>query len=205
MRVKRYVVNALPEAVSLIRTDLGSDAVILETKEIKVGGFMGMFRKKKMEVTAAVESAAAKPQERAQRLAQPEVSAMVEQILQTAQRTGAATATLEQPLRQQAMPAAAAAYQDQRGSYQAAADIAPKPQPSNHEVPNMDRRMEKEQFIINEIRDLREYMLKLTKDRQAIESMSDSLVALKERLNVQEVDPVWSEKLLETLMEAEKS
>lgn len=205
MRVKRYVVNALPEAVSLIRTDLGSDAVILETKEIKVGGFMGMFRKKKMEVTAAVESAAAKPQERAQRLAQPEVSAMVEQILQTAQRTGAATATLEQPLRQQAMPAAAAAYQDQRGNYLPAADIAPKPQTSNHEVSNMDRRMDKEQFIINEIRDLREYMLKLTKDRQAIESMSDSLVALKERLNLQEVDPVWSEKLLETLMEAEKS
>jgi flagellar biosynthesis protein FlhF len=205
MRVKRYVVNALPEAVSMIRTDLGSDAVILETKEIKVGGFMGLFRKKKMEVTAAVETGAAKPQESAQRRMQPEVSAMVEQILQTAQRTGAATATLEQPVRQQGMPAAAAAYQEQRGSYLPASVHATKPQPAEQPAAGMDKRMEKEQFIINEIRELREYMVKLTKDRQAIESMSDSLVALKERLKLQEVDPVWSEKLLEALIEAEKA
>lgn len=205
MRVKRYVVGALPEAVSMIRTDLGSDAVILETKEIKVGGFMGMFRKKRMEVIAAVESGAPKPQESAPRAAQPEVAAIVEQILQTAQRSGAATATLPPPASQQAMPAAAAAYQGQRGSRQAATSIADKPRPTVNEDSGNANRMEKEQFIINEIRDLREYMVKLTKDRQAIESMSPSLVALKERLNAQEVDSVWSEKLLEALMEAEKS
>lgn len=205
MRVKRYVVGALPEAVSMIRTDLGSDAVILETKEIKVGGFMGMFRKKRMEVIAAVESGAAKPQESAPRIAQPEVSAIVEQILQTAQRSGAATATLAPPVRQQAMPAAAAAYQGQRGSYQPATSTSEKPRSSVNEGSGNAIRMEKEQFIINEIRDLREYMVKLTKDRQSIESMSESLVALKERLNAQEVDSVWSEKLLEALMEAEKS
>lgn len=208
MRVKRYVVGALPEAVSMIRTDLGSDAVILETKEIKVGGFMGMFRKKRMEVIAAVESGAAKPQESAPRVAQPEVSAIVEQILQTAQRSGAAAAALAPSARQQATPAAAAAYQGQQGGYQATAATAAKPRPSvNDDLNNANRanRMDKEQFIINEIRDLREYMVKLTKDRQAIVSMSDSLVALKERLMAQEVDSVWSEKLLEALMEAEKS
>ncbi|MNB64156.1 Flagellar biosynthesis protein FlhF [compost metagenome] len=56
MRVKRYVVDNMPDAMHSIRTELGSDAVILSTKEIKTGGFMGMFKKKKIEVVAAVEN-----------------------------------------------------------------------------------------------------------------------------------------------------
>jgi len=58
MKVKRYVVNALPEALPMIRSELGSDAVILNTKEIRVGGFLGLFGKKRMEVIAAVEAGA---------------------------------------------------------------------------------------------------------------------------------------------------
>lgn len=57
MRVKRYIVDTMPEAMQHIRTDLGKDAVILSTKETKVGGFLGMFRRKKIEVIAAVEQA----------------------------------------------------------------------------------------------------------------------------------------------------
>ncbi|MBW4083262.1 flagellar biosynthesis protein FlhF [Paenibacillus sp. S150] len=57
MRVKRYVVDSMPDAMYSIRNELGSDAVILSTKEIRVGGFMGMFKKKKIEVVAAVENA----------------------------------------------------------------------------------------------------------------------------------------------------
>lgn len=57
MRVKRYIVDTMPEAMQHIRTDLGADAVILSTKETKVGGFLGMFTKKKIEVIAAVEQA----------------------------------------------------------------------------------------------------------------------------------------------------
>ncbi|WP_410510837.1 flagellar biosynthesis protein FlhF [Paenibacillus sp. BR2-3] len=55
MRVKRYVVDTMPDAMHSIRSELGSDAVILSTKEIKIGGFMGLFQKKKIEVVAAVE------------------------------------------------------------------------------------------------------------------------------------------------------
>lgn len=47
MRVKRYVVDTMPDAMHSIRSELGSDAVILSTKEVKVGGFMGMFTKRK--------------------------------------------------------------------------------------------------------------------------------------------------------------
>ncbi|MDO3410683.1 flagellar biosynthesis protein FlhF [Saccharibacillus sp. CPCC 101409] len=56
MIVKRYVVETMIEAMQKIRTDLGSDAVILSTKETKVGGLFGMFGKKKLEVVAALET-----------------------------------------------------------------------------------------------------------------------------------------------------
>jgi len=175
MRVKRYIVNALPEAVSMIRTDLGKDAVILETKEIKVGGFMGMFRKKRMEVIAAVESGASKQggTELPQRKPSPEVNAVVEQILQTAQRSSAAAAVME-PLAQ--------------------------PDP-----PVSDKRMEREQFIINEIRDLREYMVKLSRQQSDLHALSEPMLALKERLQEQELDSEWIDKLIEALSESEKS
>ena len=60
MKVKRYIVDDVPEAVQMIRAELGSDAVILNTKEIRVGGFLGMFRQKRMEVIAAVDETARK-------------------------------------------------------------------------------------------------------------------------------------------------
>jgi flagellar biosynthesis protein FlhF len=56
MRVKRYVVDSMPDALQQIRTDLGKDAVILNTKEIRSGGFLGLFSKKKIEVIAATDA-----------------------------------------------------------------------------------------------------------------------------------------------------
>jgi len=58
MRVKRYIVEHMPDAMQRIRSELGRDAVILSTKEIKIGGFLGMFKKKRIEVVAAVEKEA---------------------------------------------------------------------------------------------------------------------------------------------------
>lgn len=56
MRVKRYVVDSMPDALQKIRSDLGKDAVILNTKEVRSGGFLGLFGKKKIEVIAATDS-----------------------------------------------------------------------------------------------------------------------------------------------------
>lgn len=55
MRVKKYVVDSMSDALQQIRTDLGKNAIILNTKPIKTGGFLGMFRKKKIEVIAAID------------------------------------------------------------------------------------------------------------------------------------------------------
>lgn len=55
MKIKKYIVRSMPEAMSLIKKDLGNDAVILNSKEIKTGGFLGMFKKKNFEVIAALD------------------------------------------------------------------------------------------------------------------------------------------------------
>ncbi|OIJ13147.1 flagellar biosynthesis protein FlhF [Anaerobacillus alkalilacustris] len=57
MKVKKFVANSMAEAMKKIRLELGSDAVILNSKEIETGGFLGFFTKKNIEVIAAVDTA----------------------------------------------------------------------------------------------------------------------------------------------------
>ncbi|MCA0754052.1 flagellar biosynthesis protein FlhF [Paenibacillus sp. N4] len=170
MRVKRYVVNALPEAVSMIKNELGKDAVILNTKEIKVGGFMGMFRKKKMEVIAAIESNPSKPA--AKQLPQqqphaPRMNAAIEQLIQGAQM--ASTAVLEAP--------------------------------ETDKQPPKKEALEREQYIIDEIRDLRQMMVRMASGSSAEAAMTEALGDLKRRLEEQEMDVQWRERLIQTILD----
>ncbi|MFS0865088.1 flagellar biosynthesis protein FlhF [Fredinandcohnia sp. 179-A 10B2 NHS] len=55
MKVKKYIASSMPEAMKLIRAELGSDAVILNSKVVQKSGFLGLFRKKNFEVIAAVD------------------------------------------------------------------------------------------------------------------------------------------------------
>lgn len=73
MRVKKYIVETMPEAMSQIRQELGQDAVIISTKEVRAGGFLGMFSRKAIEVVAAVDDQAqpARPSGPATRAAAP--------------------------------------------------------------------------------------------------------------------------------------
>lgn len=54
MMVKRYVVKDMPEAVMMIRRDLGKDAVILSTKKVSKKKWLGLWRSTAIEVVAAV-------------------------------------------------------------------------------------------------------------------------------------------------------
>lgn len=64
MKVKRYVVDTLPDALNKIRQELGKDAVILNTKQVRVGGILGLFSKKKIEVIAVADEQAPVPEKR---------------------------------------------------------------------------------------------------------------------------------------------
>ncbi|MDR7080052.1 flagellar biosynthesis protein FlhF [Neobacillus niacini] len=60
MIIKTYIVNSETEAYPMIFHDLGAEAFILNTKQIKTGGFFGLFRKKQVEVVAAADHFAEK-------------------------------------------------------------------------------------------------------------------------------------------------
>src|SRR5690554_884438 len=55
MRVRRYVANTAQEAVTKVKRELGPDALILNSRTYKEGGFLGFFSKKRFEVLAAVD------------------------------------------------------------------------------------------------------------------------------------------------------
>ncbi|GEL75860.1 flagellar biosynthesis protein FlhF [Tenuibacillus multivorans] len=55
MKVKKYTAPTMPEAMKVVRQDLGQSAVILNSREQRTRGFLGLFRKKYIEVFAAVD------------------------------------------------------------------------------------------------------------------------------------------------------
>ena len=56
MVIKKYLVNNMNEALTRIRYELGKDAVIISQRKVKKAGFKGLFSKKQIEVTAAIEN-----------------------------------------------------------------------------------------------------------------------------------------------------
>ena len=68
MKVKRYIVNDMKEGMIKIKSELGIDAVILNTRKIKAGGFFKFFKKPLLEGVAAVdEPVVTKPIQRPKR------------------------------------------------------------------------------------------------------------------------------------------
>lgn len=55
MKVKRYLVHDMSEAMIKIKNELGLDAVILNSRKVKTGGFLKFFKKPMLEVVAAIE------------------------------------------------------------------------------------------------------------------------------------------------------
>ncbi|CAN7428535.1 flagellar biosynthesis protein FlhF [Rossellomorea sp. LjRoot5] len=55
MKVKKYTAPSMNEAMKKVRAELGEDAVILNSKVSYTGGFMGLFRKKMIQVIAAID------------------------------------------------------------------------------------------------------------------------------------------------------
>ncbi|MCH1623766.1 flagellar biosynthesis protein FlhF [Ferdinandcohnia quinoae] len=56
MKVKKFIASTMPEAMKMVRSELGSDAVILNSKVVQTQGFLGLFKKKNFEVIAAIDS-----------------------------------------------------------------------------------------------------------------------------------------------------
>ncbi|TMV52049.1 flagellar biosynthesis protein FlhF [Paenibacillus mesophilus] len=176
MRVKRYVVDSMPDALQKIRTDLGKDAVILNTKEIRSGGFLGLFGKKKIEVIAATDSGQAQSAPTAAPAAIKQsmptgasfVSHMQEAIANAAKQpvpAPRAVATMEEPV------------------------IPPLAQP-------VVRSRVKEDVLLDEIKQMKEMVAKLSAGSHLGPTLPEPIGKYERLLLDHEVSPDIAEKLL---------
>lgn len=67
MKVKKYVAPSMQEAMKKIRSEMGNDAVILNSKVVHTGGFLGLFSQKKIEVIAALDPEIPLPKKRVEK------------------------------------------------------------------------------------------------------------------------------------------
>ncbi|MGD6897557.1 flagellar biosynthesis protein FlhF [Bacillus infantis] len=56
MKVKKFTANTMNEAMDLVSKELGKDAVILNSKIVETSGFLGFFKKKKVELFAGIDT-----------------------------------------------------------------------------------------------------------------------------------------------------
>lgn len=55
MKIKRYLVREMQEAIRLIKEDLGSDAVIVSSYKVPARGLIGLFSPRLLEITAVLD------------------------------------------------------------------------------------------------------------------------------------------------------
>ncbi|MDR6722306.1 flagellar biosynthesis protein FlhF [Paenibacillus amylolyticus] len=216
MRVKQYVVETMPEAMLQIRKDLGSDAVILSTKEIKVGGVLGMFRKKRIEVVAAVDK---EEKKEAKKKTQPQFAPVPRAFVPEAYRQTARTfdkasdAPASKPTdhslteeRADANPVFESSQLDSnidKSKSDLNLDYKPRPEgadfsgsssPSIQQSNNLDQ-----QQLMSELQDLKQMMSKISKLGVAEDNLPEQLRLVRDRLNSQEVWADVSESWIEVV------
>ncbi|REK57917.1 MAG: flagellar biosynthesis protein FlhF [Thermobacillus sp.] len=202
MRVKRYVVDEVPEALPIIRSELGKDAVILNTKEIYVGGFLGLFRKKKMEVIAAVETNA------------PGVRNVPQNPLPVLAKPPGAAAAVAEAAPPPPLPQAAGMQRQQVARSAAAAvpadpeEVSPADQPSRDHAQaapvresaarSSARFTVDQDAVLEEIRQMKAMMAKLARSSE-LDAEPAALGKLRQRLAEQDVEQEWIELLVDKI------
>ncbi|HZG84382.1 flagellar biosynthesis protein FlhF [Paenibacillus sp.] len=190
MKVKKYVVDSMPDALQKIRSELGKDAVIINTKEIRVGGFLGLFAKKKVEVVAATDS-------------HPESSAPIR-----SGRPAAVPAPKPAPQRPSPPPASRAKPDPaipERGSLYGGIDAAPAPAPfvppaAQAAVLSAPAPSASEDALLQEVKQMKEMMLKLASAQSGVAAEPDlpaPFASIRSRLIEQDVLPALAQSLVD--------
>lgn len=226
MRVKRYIVDTMPDAMLKIRAELGSDAVILSTKEMKIGGFLGMFQKKKIEVIAASETSEAAPQTKSKTTAAPIIThapvargaapqayrktaqmlagkETVEEKVQISQKASSAVKVMpETGANQQSNDVAVEALKQKINDLATATTLAtenePEESPTNNEV-----------RLFEELHQMKLMMTKLARQQDETRELPEALEDVRELLLKQEVAieliDQWIEPVYESWIQSNKA
>ncbi len=71
MKIRRFVANDMQEALAKVKSMMGNDAIILQTRRFREGGLLGLFGRNRVEVTAAVDEEDRHPKHRTNPSAPP--------------------------------------------------------------------------------------------------------------------------------------
>ncbi|MNI19203.1 Flagellar biosynthesis protein FlhF [compost metagenome] len=199
MRVKRYVVDSMPDALQKIRSDLGKDAVILNTKEIRLGGFLGFFGKKKIEVIAAIDAMGgggspaptSQPRMQPTRPTQPPVQQQTSPLLVMDQERKSDFPEVPDVLQEEVSRA-----NKEKSALQVVSTSSYSPQSvaSNRPKPNED-------VLLEEIKLMKEMMRKLSVTSTMEPELPEPLQKLQARLLDQELDPSLVEQLIQRVLD----
>ncbi|MEW9697704.1 flagellar biosynthesis protein FlhF [Paenibacillus sp. SI8] len=203
MRVKRYVVDSMPDALQKIRVDLGKDAVILNTKEIRTGGFLGMFGKKKVEVIAAIDAASNSGSSGAPRASsQPQPQQRVQPVMNLT------LPVKEQPHRSDFPDVPdvieAPPVKKELLTVHSAVEAAPAYKPQQAYTPQSVHMPSKsnanEELLLDEIKQMKEMMRKLTNPSD-VEDLPEPLQKLKQRLLDHEMDSSLVQRMMDEIVD----
>jgi len=176
MRVKRYVVDSMPDALQRIRVELGKDAVILNTKEIKSGGFLGLFSKKRIEVIAATDNTFSAPKS-----PQPPTSIPTQMMMEakpplTAVRASYTDAQISSKTNVLELPTTT----EQRAKL--------KPDVEHFQEPIASRTKQNDDILIDEVRQVKELFLKFSA-KESLMRTPEPFQLIQRRLLEQEIEP----------------
>ncbi|WP_248926356.1 flagellar biosynthesis protein FlhF [Paenibacillus hamazuiensis] len=217
MRVKRYVVDSMPDALQKIRTDLGKDAVILNTKEVRSGGFLGFFAKKKIEVIAATDSSVSSPtggasastaSSKASAAPRPAIPQGMNPYAAAMKKSQTAPASAQVALLDEDLPKTG---EDKHETFVQAAPKQAPPETlaaapiTSSPAPAVSAGMPREDALLEEIKQMKEMMFKLSHQQKVVSKLPPALQTLEERLLAQEVEPMIVQQLIERVQaEAEE-
>jgi len=201
MRVKRYIVDTMPDALQKIRRELGKDAVVLNTKEGPTGGRFELFGKKRIEVIAATEdqSPSVRP---------PRADLRAPYAVPDAVKPAAAAAEEAKPyaaVSNEAKPYYAAASNEAKPS--APPEPAPPFTPSTAVAAADPKFMQfssasaGDRQLLEEIRQMKDMLHRLSRQPQMSAPLPEPFALLEERLLEQEVEPELARALITRSLE----
>ncbi|MGD8191031.1 flagellar biosynthesis protein FlhF [Brevibacillus ginsengisoli] len=219
MRVKRYVVDSMPDALEKIRVDLGKDAIILNTKSIKTGGFLGFFGKQQIEVIAATEEKGQAEREKKAATStterpKPMVSAQSAKQAYQRQAPEAPSKSTVEPVekyeklepkpiesngttKQSGLSAEQLSKQNDTTNLPALNDSSVKIQANQ---PAAKQTFEKTIQIADELRDMRQMFEKLLIKSDSDQYLPDSFTKIRSHLISQEIEPEIVSSIISSLI-----
>ncbi|MDH4617209.1 flagellar biosynthesis protein FlhF [Brevibacillus sp. AY1] len=221
MRVKRYIVDSMPQALERIKTDLGSDAVILNSKPIKTGGVFGMFSKQRIEVIAAIDEKASeenKPTASDRQLDVPSRNTAGTYTAQQAYRrptaapleaTAATTAVASRTQDEHALGRTPSTDEAVGSSELKRQDItAVEAQPVTNTLSRIDGGSQSaanggNELLANEVRDMRKMFEKLLVNDLS-QQLPEAVQLVRNRLMEQEVSDEISAEIIRSLMDSSR-